>query len=173
MPISITPFLWFDHEAEQAAEFYCSVFPNSKILEISRYGDAGPGEPGSVMVVRFTLDGNEVTALNGGPDGAGFTNAISLYVLCADQQEVDRYWSALTDGGEEIACGWLSDRFGLRWQIVPNGFTDFFTDPDPARSQAAMRAMLGMKKLDLAALEAAADAAASTGAGVAGAPTRA
>jgi predicted 3-demethylubiquinone-9 3-methyltransferase (glyoxalase superfamily) len=156
---TITPFLWFDDQAEEAAEFYVSVFPNSRIEQLTRYGDAGPGPAGSVMTVRLTLDGNEFVALNGGPAHYGFNESISFVVNCKTEAEVDHYWSALTDGGEEIACGWLKDRYGLRWQIVPEGLLELLGDPDPQRAQRANEAMLGMKKLDLRALREAADGA--------------
>ena len=155
----ITPFLWFDTEAEEAAEFYCSIFPNSKITGVSHYSDAGPQPAGSVMTVSFVLDGQELTALNGGPYFK-LTEAFSLSISCADQDEVDHYWDKVTaDGGEESQCGWLKDRYGLSWQVVPVGMNERINDPDPVRSERAMRAMLGMKKLDLAALQAAADQA--------------
>jgi predicted 3-demethylubiquinone-9 3-methyltransferase (glyoxalase superfamily) len=153
----ITPFLWFDTEAEEAAEFYCSIFPNSKITNVSHYSDAGPQPAGSVMTVSFVLDGLEITALNGGPH---FTHseAFSLAISCADQDEVDYYWDKLTaDGGEESQCGWLKDRFGLSWQVIPEGMMDVIRSDDPERTQRAMQAMFSMKKLDLAALKAAAD----------------
>jgi predicted 3-demethylubiquinone-9 3-methyltransferase (glyoxalase superfamily) len=152
----ITPFLWFDTEAEEAAEFYCSIFPNSKITAVSRYTDAGPRPAGSVMTVSFVLDGQELIALNGGPEYT-FTEAISLFINCADQAEVDYYWDKLTDGGQEIECGWLKDRYGLAWQVVPEGMMDVLSSDDPARVQRAMQAMFTMKKLDLDALRAAAD----------------
>jgi predicted 3-demethylubiquinone-9 3-methyltransferase (glyoxalase superfamily) len=154
----ITPNLWFDTQGEEAAEFYVSVFPNSKITAVNHYGEAGPREAGTVLTVDFVLDGQEYTAINGGPQFT-FDEAISLLVHCADQDEVDYYWDKLTDGGEESLCGWLKDRFGLSWQIVPAGMEDILGDPDPARSQRAMKAMFGMKKLDVAALRAAADGA--------------
>lgn len=157
----ITPFLWFDDQAEQAAEFYVSVFPRSRIEEVVHYGEAGPGPTGSVMTVRFSLDGKQFVALNGGPDHYGFDESISFMVNAATEEDLDHYWSALTDGGEEIACGWLKDRYGLRWQIVPDGFVEVLSDPDPERSQRAMKAMMGMKKLDLKALRAAADGVAA------------
>jgi len=153
----ITPFLWFDDQAQEAAEFYVSVFPNSRIEQIAHYGDAGPGPSGSVMTVRFTLDGNELIALNGGPEHYGFDESISFVVDCETDEQLDHYWSALTNGGEEIACGWLKDRYGLRWQIVPRGIFDVLGDPDPQRAQRATQAMMGMKKLDLRAMRAAAD----------------
>ncbi|MBV8303587.1 MAG: VOC family protein, partial [Acidimicrobiia bacterium] len=115
----ITPFLWFDDQAEEAVDFYTSVFPNSRVVQIARYGEGGPGPAGSVMTVDFELDGNPFVALNGGPENYGFDESISFFVNCETQEEVDHYWDALTDGGEEIACGWLKDRYGLRWQIVP------------------------------------------------------
>lgn len=156
---TITPFLWFDDQAEAAVDFYCSVFPNSEVLSVARYGPAGPGPEGAVMTIRFSLDGSEFTALNGGPAHAGFREAISFVIDCADEGEVDRYWAALTDHGEEIACGWLRDRFGLCWQVVPSGLPAILGDPDPQRAERATRAMLEMKKLDLGALRAAADGA--------------
>ena len=155
----ITPFLWFDTEAEEAAEFYCSIFPNSKITAVSHYTDAGPRPAGTVMTVSFVLDGQEYTALNGGPEFT-FTEAISLVINCADQAEVDYYWEKLTDGGQEVECGWLKDRYGLAWQVVPGGMWEIINSGDPARTGRAMQAMFGMKKLDLAALQAAADGAA-------------
>jgi predicted 3-demethylubiquinone-9 3-methyltransferase (glyoxalase superfamily) len=151
----ITPNLWFDTQGQEAAEFYVSVFSNSKIRNIKHYGEAGPREAGTVMTVDFELDGQPFTAINGGPE---FTEAISLLVSCADQNEVDYYWNKLTDGGQEVQCGWLKDRFGLSWQIVPARLEELIGDPDPARAQRAMAAMLGQKKLDIAAIEAAADA---------------
>ncbi|MFD0144808.1 MULTISPECIES: VOC family protein [unclassified Streptomyces] len=152
----ITPNLWFDTQGKEAAEFYCSVFPDSEIRRISYYGEAGPREAGSVMTVDFVLDGKEFTALNGGPDFT-FNEALSLLVDCADQDEVDHYWSRLSEGGEEGPCGWLKDRFGVSWQIVPSVLEELIADPDEARAQRAMKAMLGMGKLDIAALLAAAD----------------
>jgi predicted 3-demethylubiquinone-9 3-methyltransferase (glyoxalase superfamily) len=154
----ITPNLWFDTEGLDAAEFYVSVFPNSEITNISYYNEAGPRDAGSVLTVDFVLDGQEYTAINGGPQFT-FDEAISLLVNCADQDEVDYYWDQLSAGGEEGQCGWLKDRFGLSWQITPPGMAETLGDPDPARAQRAMQAMLGMKKLDLAALRAAADGA--------------
>jgi predicted 3-demethylubiquinone-9 3-methyltransferase (glyoxalase superfamily) len=154
----ITPNLWFDTEAEEAARYYVSVFPNSEITDVTYYGDAGPGPAGTVLTVNFTLDGQELTAINGGPHFT-FNEAISLLINCADQAEVDHYWATLTEGGEESQCGWLKDRYGLSWQVVPAGMEEVLGDPDPGRSQRAMQAMLGMKKLDVAALRAAADGA--------------
>jgi predicted 3-demethylubiquinone-9 3-methyltransferase (glyoxalase superfamily) len=154
---AITPCLWFDTQGQEAAELYVSVFPNSRITNTSYYGEAGPREAGTVLTVEFELDGKPFTALNGGPEFT-FTEAVSFQIDCADQDEVDHYWTRLTaDGGEEGPCGWLKDRFGLSWQVVPRRLSELLTDPDPGRSQRAMRAMLGMKKLDVAALEAAAD----------------
>lgn len=154
---SITPFLWFDDQAEEAAEYYCNVFPDSRVIDVSRYGDSGPGPAGQVMTVRFSLDGTELVALNGGPVHAGFDEAVSFVIDCADEAEVDHYWSSLSEGGEEIACGWLRDRFGLCWQVVPRDLPSVLGDPDPQRAQRAVQAMLQMKKIDMAALRAAAD----------------
>jgi predicted 3-demethylubiquinone-9 3-methyltransferase (glyoxalase superfamily) len=154
----ITPFLWFDTQAEEAAQFYTSVFPNSKIRQISHYGEAGPGTPGSVMTVDFELDGQRFTGLNGGPEFR-FTEAVSFQISCETQEEVDHYWSALSEGGEEGPCGWLKDRFGLSWQVVPTALPRLIGDPDPDRAQRAMAAMLKMRKLDIAELERAAEAA--------------
>jgi predicted 3-demethylubiquinone-9 3-methyltransferase (glyoxalase superfamily) len=152
----ITPNLWFDLESEEAAAFYVGIFPNSKITNISHYTEAGPRAAGTVLTVDFVLDGQEYTAINGGPQFP-FTEAISLLVSCADQDEVDHYWAALSDGGEEGRCGWLKDRYGLSWQVVPSDWETVLTDPDPARAQRAMDAMSTMDKLDIAALRAAAD----------------
>ncbi len=154
----ITPNLWFDTESKEAAEFYVSVFPNSEITTVSYYGEAGPRPAGTVLTVDFVLDGQRFTAINGGPQFT-FDEAISLLINCADQDEVDYYWAKLTEGGEESQCGWLKDRYGLSWQVVPAGMEELMTDPDPGRAQRAMKAMLGMKKLDVAALYAAADQA--------------
>jgi predicted 3-demethylubiquinone-9 3-methyltransferase (glyoxalase superfamily) len=154
----LTPFLWFNTQAEEAAQFYASVFPNSKVGHISRYGEAGPGTPGSVMTVEFDLDGQRLVALNGGPQ-YHFTEAVSFVVDCETQQEVDRYWTRLSEGGEEGPCGWLKDRFGLSWQIVPTALPRLLGDPDRGRAQRAMAAMLRMRKLDIAELERAAEAA--------------
>ncbi len=154
----ITPFLWFDTEGEEAAEFYTSVFPNSKIVEVTRYGSAGPRAEGMVMTVEFELNGQSFVALNGGPDFS-FSEAISFQILCQDQDEVDFYWNALSDGGEEGPCGWLKDRFGLSWQVVPAKLNELLSDPDPERAQRAMAAMLEMRKIDVAQIVRAADAA--------------
>ena len=152
----IVPNLWFDTQAEEAAEFYCSVFKNSRVLNVARYTEAGPGEPGTAMTVEFELDGQRFTGINGGPQFP-FTEAVSLSVTCADQAEVDYYWERLTDGGEEVQCGWLKDRYGLSWQVIPVGMEELFADPDPERARRAMEAMLGIKRLDVAALRRAAD----------------
>jgi predicted 3-demethylubiquinone-9 3-methyltransferase (glyoxalase superfamily) len=154
---TIAPNLWFDTQAEEAARFYCSVFPNSRIRLVSYYGEAGPGPAGTVLTVDFELDGQPFTAINGGPQFT-FSEAISLLINCADQAEVDYYWDALrAGGGEESMCGWLKDRYGLSWQVVPEGMAEVMADPDPSRAERAMRAMLTMRKLDVAALRAAAD----------------
>jgi predicted 3-demethylubiquinone-9 3-methyltransferase (glyoxalase superfamily) len=153
----IRPFLWFDKEAEEAAEFYVSIFKNSRVLEVARYGDAGPGPAGSAMTVAFVLDGEEFIALNGGPHFR-FTEAVSLFVTCEDQAEVDYFWDKLmAGGGQPVQCGWLKDRFGLSWQVVPAGLMTMLHDPDAARSERVMRAMLQMVKLDIAALQRAYD----------------
>lgn len=152
----ITPTLWFDTQGEEAATFYVSVFPNSKITDVARYGEAGPRPAGTVMTVDFELDGQQYLALNGGPEFT-FNEAVSFTIDCADQEEVDYYWAKLSEGGEEGPCGWLKDRFGLSWQVVPADLGKLMSDPDEGRAQRAMTAMLGMKKLDVAALHAAAD----------------
>ncbi len=152
----VTPFLWFDTEAEEAADFYTSVFNTSRILEVTRTGDAGPGVPGPVMVVRFELDGQEFLALNGGRQEFHFNESVSFVVNCASQDEVDYFWGRLTEGGEEGPCGWLKDKYGLSWQVVPDRLPKLLSDPDPEKSQSAMRAMLEMKKIDIAAIERAA-----------------
>lgn len=143
---------------KEAAEFYVSVFPNSEITNVTYYGEAGPRPAGTVLTVDFVLDGQEYTALNGGPHFT-FDEAISLLINCADQDEVDDYWAKLSEGGEEVQCGWLKDRYGVSWQVIPVGMGELLTDPDPERAQRAMAAMLGMTKIDLAALHAAADQA--------------
>jgi predicted 3-demethylubiquinone-9 3-methyltransferase (glyoxalase superfamily) len=155
----ITSFLWYDTQAEEAADLYTSVFPNSKITDIARYGEAGPGTPGSVMTVAFELDGQPFVALNGGPQHFAFNESVSFQIDCGDQNEVDHYWNALSDGGEEGPCGWLKDRFGLSWQVVPVRLVELLTDPDRERAQRATKAMLEMKKIDVAGLERAADGA--------------
>jgi predicted 3-demethylubiquinone-9 3-methyltransferase (glyoxalase superfamily) len=157
---AITPSLWFDNNLEEAAEFYTAVFPNSRIEELNRYTGAGPGEPGEVMSGTFVLDGVRFFAINGGPQFP-FTEAVSFAVNCKDQDEVDYYWNRLTDGGEESQCGWLKDRYGLSWQIVPQRLFELLNDPDPARAMAAAKAMLGMRKIVIADLEDAVAAAAA------------
>ena len=157
---AITPNLWFDTEALEAAAFYTSIFPNSEITNVSHYTEVGPREAGMVLTVDFELDGQPFTAINGGPEFA-FDEAISFLIECADQDEVDRYWKALTDGGEEGPCGWLKDRFGLSWQVVPIDLPRLLQDPDHQRAQRVMQAMLQMQKIDIAELYAAADAPAS------------
>ncbi|MFC0599808.1 VOC family protein [Streptomyces palmae] len=155
----ITPNLWFDTQSKEAAEFYCSVFPNSKITKVTYYGEAGPRQAGTVMTVDFVLDGQAYTAIDGGPEFT-FCEAVSFLVNCDGQQEVDYYWEKLTaDGGQEVQCGWLKDRFGLSWQIWPVQADEILGDPDQERATRAMRAMLGQKKIDLAALRAAAEGA--------------
>jgi predicted 3-demethylubiquinone-9 3-methyltransferase (glyoxalase superfamily) len=162
MKTKISPFLWFDTQAEDAANFYCSIFPNSKILAISRYSEAGQEQhqrpPGSVMVVSFELDGQKFSALNGGPSFQ-FNCAVSFVVECETQEEIDYYWEKLGEGGapEAKQCGWLADRFGLSWQIVPSILDEWFVDGQSEGAMRAMAAMMGMKKLDLAALQAAYD----------------
>ena len=150
--------LWFDTEGEEAANYYVSLFPNSKIVTISRYGEAGPREAGTVMTVLFELDGQEFVAINGGPEFK-FNEAMSLEIRCADQEAVDDFWERLSEGGEKGPCGWLKDRYGVSWQLVPDVMDDLLNDPDPERSQRAMKAMLQMTKLDIEALRRAADGA--------------
>jgi predicted 3-demethylubiquinone-9 3-methyltransferase (glyoxalase superfamily) len=163
----IVPYLWFDKEAEEAATLYVDLFKSrpgtpageSKVIEVNRYTEAGPGEPGTAMVVSFELEGEEFIALNGGPQFT-FTEAFSVFVRCESQEEVDHFWNALTaDGGEESQCGWLKDRFGLSWQIIPNRLMELIGDPAPDRAKRAMQAMLQMQKIDIAEIERAADAA--------------
>jgi predicted 3-demethylubiquinone-9 3-methyltransferase (glyoxalase superfamily) len=156
----ITPCLWFDTEAEEAAAFYTSVFPNSRIVHVSHYGSAGPRPEGMVMEVEFELDGRSVLALNGGPQFR-FTEAISLQADCRDQDEVDRLWETLSEGGEEGRCGWLKDRYGVSWQIVPSRMYALIADPDPERAQRAIAAMLQLGKIEIADLERAADGVAA------------
>jgi len=151
----ITPFLWFDTEAEEAANFYVGIFDNSEVTNIARYGESGPGPAGGVMTVNFRLDGQEFVALNGGPHFK-FTEAVSFVVNCQTQEEIDRLWNALAKGGEEVQCGWLKDRYGLSWQIVPSVLGHLMSEPDPEKGQRVMQAMLGMVKLDIAALQQAA-----------------
>ena len=156
MEHKIIPSLWFDTEAEEAASLYCSVFKNSRILSTTRYPEGSPGPAGEVMTVDFEVDGERFVGINGGPQFP-FTEAVSFQITCEDQAEVDYFWERLTDGGQEVQCGWLKDRYGLSWQVVPRGMDEVFADADPARAQRAMQAMLGMVKLDIAALRAAAD----------------
>ena len=148
----ITPHLWFDDRLEEAMELYVSVFPNSKVIEVSRFENAGPDGKQQVMTARFILDGQEFMGLNGGPEFR-FNEAVSFYVHCKDQAEVDYYWGRLGEGGEEQPCGWLKDRFGLSWQIIPEALGEALGDPDPERAQRAMQAMLQMRRIDIAALE--------------------
>lgn len=155
---SIYPCLWFDNQAEEAMNFYAAVFPNSRVLDVSRYGSGGPMPEGTAFVVMAELNGQQVMALNGGPQHFGFSEAISFYVGCENQEEVDRLWQKLTEGGEPGPCGWLKDKYGLSWQIIPKALNDLLGDPDPGRSQRAMQAMLQMKKIDVEALQRAADA---------------
>ena len=167
MTQKITPYLWYDNQAEEAANLYVDVFKarpgtpagESKITDVTRYGEAGPGEPGAAMIVTFELEGQPFIALNGGPHYT-FTEAFSLFVSCESQEEVDYFWNALlADGGAADACGWLKDKFGLSWQIIPSRLMELLSDPDPGRSQRAMASMLQMKKIEIAELERAADAA--------------
>ena len=148
----ISPFLWFDQQAEEAARFYTSIFPNSAIRATTYYGEAGPGPKGSVMTMAFELDGQPFAALNGGPHFK-FNESVSFVVNCESQEEVDYYWERLGDGGQESQCGWLKDKFGLSWQIVPISFIEMLKDPSPERIQRVVQAMFTMKKLDLAKLE--------------------
>ena len=151
----ITPCLWFDTQGEQAAKFYTTVFSNSRIVDIARYGASGPRPEGTVLTVTFELDGQRFVALNGGPEFT-FNEAISFQVSCETQEEVDYFWGKLSEGGQEGPCGWLKDRFGVSWQIVPTALAELLSDPDPDRSQAAMKAMLGMNKIDIEAIRQAA-----------------
>ena len=157
MPKAITPNLWFDTQAEEAAEYYCSIFPDSRIVNVTHYTEAAPGKAGEVLTVDFELQGQRFTALNGGPEFT-FSEAVSLLFECADQDELDHYWAALTaGGGEEGPCGWCKDRYGLSWQVVPEGMDALFGDDDPERAKRAMEAMFKMRKIDIAALRAAAE----------------
>ena len=156
MEQKIVPNLWFDTEAEEAAEFYVSVFENSRIVNVTHYTEAGPREAGMVLTVEFELDGQRFVGINGGPDFK-FDEAVSFEIKCETQDEIDYFWERLTEGGAESQCGWLKDRFGLSWQVVPTGMEELFADPDPARAERAMKAMLGMVKIDIAALRSAAD----------------
>jgi predicted 3-demethylubiquinone-9 3-methyltransferase (glyoxalase superfamily) len=156
MQQKITPNLWFDTQAEEAASFYTSVFRNSRIVNVTHYTEAGPREAGMVMTVEFELDGQRFVGINGGPDFT-FDEAVSFQINCDDQDDVDYYWERLTEGGSEGPCGWLKDKYGLSWQVVPAGMEELFADPDPKKAERAMQAMLGMRKLDIAALRAAAE----------------
>lgn len=158
MPETI-PCLWFDDQAEQAAALYVSIFPDSHVDQVTRYGPGMPQPEGAVMTVEFTLDGRRYTALNGGPVFT-FSEAVSFQIMCADQAEVDHYWDRLTDGGEESMCGWLKDRFGVSWQVVPIGWMSYMEDPDPARRERAVAALMTMRKIDIEAIARAADGAA-------------
>jgi predicted 3-demethylubiquinone-9 3-methyltransferase (glyoxalase superfamily) len=151
----LTPCLWFDTEGEDATNFYTSVFPNSKILDVARYGEAGPRPEGTVMTVSFELNGQKFVALNGGPQFT-FSEAVSFQVSCETQEEVDSFWSKLSEGGEEGPCGWLKDKFGLSWQIVPTRLPELLSDPDPEKAQRVMAAMLKMRKIEVGELEEAA-----------------
>jgi predicted 3-demethylubiquinone-9 3-methyltransferase (glyoxalase superfamily) len=155
MPKQI-PCLWFDGQAEEAAALYTSIFPNSSVGDVSYYGPDMPIPQGTVMTVSFTLDGQEYIGLNGGPQFP-FSEAISFQIMCADQEEADHYWNRLTDGGEESQCGWLKDRFGVSWQVVPTELMSLLGDPDPGRAQRATEAMLQMRRIDLAEIKRAAD----------------
>jgi predicted 3-demethylubiquinone-9 3-methyltransferase (glyoxalase superfamily) len=152
----ITPFLWFDNQAEEAANFYASIFPDSKIVKVVRYGETGPGPAGSVMTVEFQLQGQTFVALNGGPHFT-FTEAVSFVVNCQTQEEVDAYWEKLAAGGAEVQCGWLKDKYGLSWQIVPTILPELLSDPDRQKAERVMKAILAMKKLDIQALKKAAE----------------
>ena len=147
----ITPYLWFDHQAEEAMNFYVSLFKDSEILSVSRYDVDAPGSPGAVLTATFRLAGQEFMALNGGPHFQ-FTEAISLFVNCETQEEVDELWEKFLEGGEEQQCGWLKDRYGLSWQIIPSALGEMLGDPDPKKAQNVMQAMLQMRKIDIAAL---------------------
>jgi predicted 3-demethylubiquinone-9 3-methyltransferase (glyoxalase superfamily) len=154
----ITPCLWFDTQGEEAANFYCSIFKNSRILDVSYYGEAGPRPAGTALMVSFELDGQQFQALNGGPEFT-FSEAISLSVSCDGQDEVDHFWERLGEGGEPGPCGWLKDKFGLSWQIVPKQLEELLADPDAERAQRALQAMMKMGKIDIAGLQKAADSA--------------
>jgi predicted 3-demethylubiquinone-9 3-methyltransferase (glyoxalase superfamily) len=158
MPVKIVPCLWFDREAEEAARFYTSIFENSRIIDVTHYPDGSPRPTGMVMTVDFELDGERITALNGGPEFT-FTEAISLQLTCETQEEIDYYYERLSDGGEEGPCGWLKDRYGLSWQVVPADVAGLFSDADPERAQRATQALLAMGKIDLDAPRTAAEGA--------------
>ena len=161
MPQKIVPNLWFDTQAEEAAGFYTSVFKNSRIVNVTHYTDVGPRPAGMVMTVEFELDGQRFVGINGGPEFT-FDEAVSFQVTCETQDEVDYYWERLSEGGQEGPCGWLKDRYGLSWQVVPTGMDELFADPDPKRAERAMRAMLGMSKIKIDALQRAADGVPAT-----------
>lgn len=150
----LTPNLWFDGQAEEAANYYVSIFKNSRVMNVSRYGDTGPGPEGSALVVTFSLDGQDFAAINGGPEFT-FSEAISFQIDCADQDEVDYFWEKLSEGGRKDQCGWLKDKYGLSWQVVPTILEKLMTDKDPAKTNSVMRAMMQMAKLDIAGLKAA------------------
>jgi predicted 3-demethylubiquinone-9 3-methyltransferase (glyoxalase superfamily) len=152
----IVPNLWFDTEAEEAAGHYISIFKNSRIVNVTHYTEAGPREAGTVMTVEFELDGQRFVGINGGPEFT-FDEAVSFQIDCENQEEIDYYWDRLSEGGEEGQCGWLKDRYGLSWQVVPTGMEELFADPDPTKAERAMQAMFGMRKLDIAALRSAAE----------------
>jgi len=157
MSPKITPFLWYTDQAEEAAKFYASIFKNSKIKTVARYGDAGPGPKGAVMTIAFEIEGQEFIALNGGPQFK-FTPAVSFVINCDTQEEVDDFWDKLSAGGRTDRCGWLTDKFGLSWQVVPKTLVELIRDPDPARSKRVMEAMLQMTKIDIPTLKKAAGA---------------
>ncbi|MCL4499998.1 MAG: VOC family protein [Chloroflexi bacterium] len=157
----ITPFLWFDDQAEEAMNLYVSIFKNSRIEGVSRYGEGGPGPKGKVMSATFVLDGQEFTALNGGPQHFHFNESISFFVHCETQKEVDDLWERLSEGGEKGQCGWLKDKFGVSWQIIPNALGELMGDPDPEKSQRVMQAMLQMTKIDIEGLKRAHDSKSS------------
>jgi predicted 3-demethylubiquinone-9 3-methyltransferase (glyoxalase superfamily) len=160
MQQKIVPNLWFDTEAEEAAEFYTSVFDNSRIVNVTHYTESAPREEGMVMTVEFELDGQRFVGINGGPEFK-FDEAVSFAIECETQDEIDYFWAKLTDGGEESVCGWLKDRFGVSWQVIPTGMEEVFADPDKERVDRAMKAMLDMRKIDVEALRSAADGAAA------------
>jgi predicted 3-demethylubiquinone-9 3-methyltransferase (glyoxalase superfamily) len=161
MAQKIVPNLWFDTEAEEAAEFYTSVFDDSRILNVTHYTEGAPRPAGTVMTVEWEIEGQRFVGINGGPEFK-FDEAVSFAIECETQEEIDRFWDALTEGGEESVCGWLKDRFGLSWQVVPTGMEELFSDPDKRRAERAMKAMLGMKKIDIATLRAAAEGEATS-----------
>jgi len=160
MKQKIVPNLWFDTEAEEAADFYTSVFDNSRIVAVTHYTESAPREEGMVMTVEFELDGQRFVGINGGPEFK-FDEAVSFAIECETQEEIDYFWAKLSEGGEEGPCGWLKDRFGLSWQVIPTGMDEVFADPDKERADRAMKALLGMRKLDMEALRSAADGAAA------------